>query len=78
MNWRIFNMRFNTEQDAYEYWEECYYLSGGGYEGIGVNCDGRVTMFKDWVDDQGVTWLDEDMAEWLRKEDTLRFSNDNI
>jgi hypothetical protein len=50
-------MRFNSEEAAFDYWEEAYYFSGGGYEGPGVNFDGRVSMFKDWVADHDISWL---------------------
>lgn len=62
-------MRFNSEDDAYTYWEEAYYMSGGGYEGKGLSFDGRVEMFNDWVDDQAISWLDEESQQFLREWD---------
>jgi hypothetical protein len=62
-------MRFNSEEDAYRYWEESYYLSGGGYEGVGRCFDDRADMFNDWVDDQAVSWLDEDLQQFIREWD---------
>ncbi len=56
-------MKFNSEEDAFEYWQEAYYLSGGGYESTGRSYDDRVDMFNDWVDDQGVEWLDDELRE---------------
>lgn len=53
-------MRFFSEDDAWQYWQEAYYFSGGGYEGVGRNEAAQMDMFRDWVDDQGVTWLDEE------------------
>ena len=57
-------MRFESEDAAFEYWEAAYYMSGGGYEGKGVSFDGRVEIFKDWVEDQGITYLDQDIREY--------------
>jgi hypothetical protein len=62
-------MIFNSEEDAYQYWEESYYLSGGGYEGTGLSYDGRVELFNDWVDDQAVSWLDDDTQQFIREWD---------
>lgn len=54
-------MKFNSEDDAYEWWEEAYYFSGGYEEDFGE----KMYMFYNWVDDQGVTWLDEETREFI-------------
>ena len=59
-------MRFNSEDSAWSYWQDAYYLSGGGYEGLGVSFDGQVEMFKEWVDDQGISWLSEEDQDVIR------------
>lgn len=60
-------MRFNSEDDAFEYWQEAYYMSGGGYEGRGTSFNDQVDMFCDWVDDAGITWLDDEQQQIIRE-----------
>lgn len=45
-------MTFNSEDEAFEYWqEEVYYGSGEGYVGLGRNFDDQVDMFKEWLNE---------------------------
>lgn len=53
-------MRFNTERDAWNHWTELYKFHGAEVP--------DPDEFFAWVDTQGVSWLDEDMAEFLREE----------
>jgi len=48
-------MNFNTEDDAWEYWENNWYESGKGYEGGGENTSRQVDMFNDWKEEEGIT-----------------------
>lgn len=54
-------MRFKSEAHAYRYWQEAYSLSGDV-----APLDRREDLFNDWVDDQAVSWLDEDTQEFIR------------
>ncbi len=56
-------MIFNSEEDAYQYWEEAYSLSGD------VAHLDRRELFNDWVDDQAVSWIDEDTQQFIREWD---------
>ncbi len=64
-------MKFNTEQEAREYWLNLYDLSAD------------TGMFNDWVDDNNVIWEQEDICTWMKRynkkfsEDKM-FSEDNI
>lgn len=53
-------IRFNTERDAWNHWVGLHQFHGADIP--------RSEMFTEWVDNNRITWLDEDMAEWLRKE----------
>ncbi len=53
-------MKFNSEDEAFDYWrEEIYYGSGEGYVGRGSSFDRQVDFFKDWLEDNAVVWPDE-------------------
>lgn len=64
----VFNVRFKNEDEAWEWWEEAYYFSGGGYEPPGHSFDMKVNIFRDWVEDQGVTYLDEELSDFIDEE----------
>lgn len=51
-------MKFGSEEEAWEYWTEAYYLSGGDI----ADLDAQSSLFYDWVIDRGVTW-DEEYSE---------------
>ena len=53
-------MRFNSEDDAWDYWQETvYYGSGEGYVGLGRCFDDQVDMFKEWLEEEAILWQDE-------------------
>lgn len=45
-------MIFKNEDEAWEYWQDMYYTSGGGYEGTGHSFDVQVDIFKEWLTEQ--------------------------
>jgi len=61
-------MKFKSEDDAWEYWQECLYMYGGGYEPPGYSSDKQVDMFWEWVEDQGITWLDTELSNFIDAE----------
>jgi len=53
-------MEFKSENDAWEYWQNCWYESWGGYEGAGRSLSDQEDMFKDWLEYEGIGWHDND------------------
>jgi hypothetical protein len=51
-------MTYTNVEEAWEAWRAEYYESGKGYEGIGRSFEDQVDMFKDWVEDNEVTYGD--------------------
>jgi hypothetical protein len=50
-------MEFDSEDDAWTYWqEEIYYGQGEGYVGLGRNFDQQVDLFKEWLEEECITW----------------------
>ena len=56
-------MRFFSEQEAREYWLAAYQLSGGGHTSFAE----QLELFRDWIEDQGITWLDEHSQDFVRE-----------
>lgn len=55
-------MRFNSEEDAYNYWQAAYSLSGNV-----APLENRGQLFNEWVDDQGISWLDEELQQFIKE-----------
>ena len=51
---------FKTQDVAWEYWQNCWYESWGGYEGAGRSLSDQEDMFKDWLEYEGIGWHDND------------------
>lgn len=48
---------FDDEDEAFQYWqEEIYYGSGEGYVGRGRCFDAQVDMFREWAEENNVSW----------------------
>jgi len=43
-----------SQDEAWEYWQNCWYESGAGYEGLGRSFDDQVDMFNDWLEEEGI------------------------
>ena len=51
-------MEFKSQDEAWEYWQNCWYESGKGYEGLGVTLSDQVDMFKEWLEEECIGWPD--------------------
>lgn len=56
-------MKFNSQNDAYDHWEQTYYFHGG----FNRSDSDRWAMFADWVEDRGITWLDEEDRKFIEE-----------
>jgi hypothetical protein len=59
-------MRFNSEKDAWNHWVAMYNFHGQDIPGGDVK--NQMGVFRNWVEDQGISWLEDDMAAWLERE----------
>ncbi len=78
-------MKFNTEQEAWDYWVSLYDSLGETLQGLkpsaSVFSDADVAMFNDWVDDNNIEIkfvYNPDIADWMLEENDKFFSKDNI
>ena len=56
-------MRFESEEHAREYWDGLKH-----YYGI----DNEELVFRDWVEDNNVSWLDSDMETFMKSKFEVR------
>lgn len=59
-------MKFNTKDDAWEHWTALYDFHGEDLPGD--NEVETMDMFDAWAQDTNVSWLDEDVLEFLAEE----------
>ncbi len=49
-------MTFNNKEEAWDYWQDCWYESGKGYEGLGCTLSDQLNIFNDWLEDHKITF----------------------